>query len=324
MVGLNNRDPKWHDAWIIDLTTGKSRLVFKNEAGYGGFVADDDFNIRYGFKATPDGGFAVDRIAADGKATPFTTIPGDDSLTTTIIGFDTAGTTLYGIESRGRDKAALVTFDPATAQTTVLGESNKADVGSVIADPVTGKVLGYGVTYLKSVWVALDDSIKADLQFLGSQASGEWEITSQSDDGKWWIVIHDPVTEPAYYWLYDRANRKLTKLLTIRPKLEGAPLSPMYPVVIKSRDGLELVSFLTLPRGSDSNNDGKPDRPLPMVLYVHGGPWAKDEYGYNPRISGWPTAAMRCSASTIAARPASAKTSSMPATASGAARCTTT
>jgi dipeptidyl aminopeptidase/acylaminoacyl peptidase len=282
MVGLNNRDPKWHDAWVIDIRTGKGRMVFKNEAGYGGFVADDDFNIRYAMKDTPDGGFNWVRIGADGKATDYMTIPGDDSLTTTIAGFDTAGTTLYGFESRGRDKSALVTFDPTTGKPTVIGESGKADVSALIAHPVTGKVLGYGANFLKTTWTAIDPSIKGDLDFLNANVKGEWEITSQTDDGKTWLVFVDPVTEPAYYALYNRQARAVTKLFTIRPKLEGAPLSPMYPVVIKSRDGMELVSYLTLPRGSDANNDGKPDKALPMVLYVHGGPWARDEYGYNP------------------------------------------
>jgi len=281
LVGLNNRDPKWHDAWWIDVRTGKTRLVYKND-GFAQLVADDDFHIRYGLLDQPDGGFIVKRIAADGTLSDYTAIPGDDSLTTGILGFDTAGTTLYGLDSRGRDKAALVTFDLTTGKPSVIGESGKADVGAVISDPVSGKVLGYGVNYLKSTWIAIDPSIKADIDFLNAHATGEWTVASQSDDGKSWLVAHDPVTEPAYYWLYDRAQHTLTKLFTIRPKLEGAPLSPMYPVAIKSRDGLELVSYLTLPRGSDANNDGKPDAPLPLVLYVHGGPWARDEYGYNP------------------------------------------
>jgi dipeptidyl aminopeptidase/acylaminoacyl peptidase len=283
LVGLNNRDPKWHDAWWIDVRTGKTSLVYKNEAGYGQLIADDDFHVRYGLLDQPDGGFAVKRIAADGTASDYTTIPGDDSLTTGIVGFDTAGKILYGFDSRGRDKAALVSFDLASAKPTVLGESDKADVGAVIADPVSGKVLGYGANYLKNTWTAIDPSIKADIDFLNAHATGDWSVASQSDDGKSWLVLHDPVTEPAYYWLYDRAHHTLTKLFTIRPKLEGAPLSAMYPVVIKSRDGLDLVSYLTLPRGSDANGDGKPDAgPLPMVLYVHGGPWARDDYGYNP------------------------------------------
>jgi dipeptidyl aminopeptidase/acylaminoacyl peptidase len=283
LVGLNNRDPKWHDVWRYNVVTGKSTLVYKNEGGFAGFVPDDNLKLHYAVKPTDDGGALIQTMGPHNKLTTFLTVPPEDSLTTAILSFDVSGKTLYGLSSIGRDKSTLVTIDQKTGAMTVLGESPKADVGSVIVEPKTGKVQGYGVEYLKTDWFALDPAIKPDLDFIASHATGEWSIVSRSDDDNIWIVFHDPVTEPAYYWLYDRKAKTLTKLFTVRPKLEGAPLSPMYPVVIKSRDGLDLVSYLTLPRGTDANGDGKPDAgPLPMVLYVHGGPWARDDYGYNP------------------------------------------
>lgn len=281
LVGLNNRDAKWHDVWRYDVVTGKSSLVYKNE-GFGGFVADDDLKIHYTLKDQPDGGFLIEAMDANGKLTPYMTIKGEDSLTTNVLGFDVSGKTLYALDSRGRDKSALVTLDHKTAKATVIGESGKADVGAAIINPTTGKVEGYGVDYLKTEWTVIDPAIEGDLDFIASKATGEWQIVSRNNADTLWVILHDPVTEPAYYWLYDRKAKSLTKLFTIRPKLEGAPLSPMYPVVIKSRDRMDLVSYLTLPKGTDANNDGKPDAgPLPMVLYVHGGPWARDGYGYN-------------------------------------------
>ncbi len=89
------------------------------------------------------------------------------------------------------------------------------------------------------------------------------------------------MTGPAAFYLYDRKAKTLTKLFTTRPELETAVLADMHPVEIKSRDGLTQVSYLTLPPGSDANGDGKPDKPVPMVLLVHGGPWGRDGYGYN-------------------------------------------
>jgi dipeptidyl aminopeptidase/acylaminoacyl peptidase len=108
-----------------------------------------------------------------------------------------------------------------------------------------------------------------------------WQVTSRSDDDKLWTVFVDRVTEPVAYWLYDRGAKTLTKMFSARPNLEGAPLSPMYPVEIKARDGLTLTAYVSLPRGSDANGDGKPEQALPMVLFVHGGPWARDSYGFN-------------------------------------------
>jgi dipeptidyl aminopeptidase/acylaminoacyl peptidase len=89
-------------------------------------------------------------------------------------------------------------------------------------------------------------------------------------------------TRPASSYLYDRGAKTLAKLFDARPKLADAPLAAMHPVVIKSRDGLDLVSYLTLPKGSDSAEAGRPETPLPMVLFVHGGPWSRDRLGYNP------------------------------------------
>jgi len=82
--------------------------------------------------------------------------------------------------------------------------------------------------------------------------------------------------------VFDRKAGTLTKLYTGRPDLVGAPLVPMHPVEIKARDGLTLPSYLTLPANADANRDGKPDHPVPMVLVVHGGPWGRDGYGYDP------------------------------------------
>ncbi|HLY06677.1 MAG TPA: hypothetical protein VKR31_13110, partial [Rhizomicrobium sp.] len=213
LIGLNNRDPKWHDIWRINVDTGKAALVYKNE-GYSGFVADDDLHLRYATKDQPDGGFVVERFGADGAVHPFMTIPGDDALTTSVSGLDVAGTTLYGVDSRGRDKAALVSFDQKTAAPTVLAQSPEADIGGIFADPATGKVLAYSVEHLKTEWKALDPAVQPDIDFIAAHAKGQWSIESASRDGRYWIVMHDPVTEPAYYWLYDRRAKSLDKLFT--------------------------------------------------------------------------------------------------------------
>jgi dipeptidyl aminopeptidase/acylaminoacyl peptidase len=86
---------------------------------------------------------------------------------------------------------------------------------------------------------------------------------------------------PVRYYRYDREGQQAHFLFSNRKALEGMPLAKMSPVVIASRDGLNLVCYYTLPVGSDSNGDGRPDEPLPMVLVVHGGPWARDVWGYN-------------------------------------------
>jgi len=175
-----------------------------------------------------------------------------------------------------------VTLDVGSGAPKVLVQSERADVNDTLVHPATGKVQAAQVEYLREEWLPIDAAVRSDIEYLNANARGEWKVTSRSRDDKWWTVRVDRVTEPLAFWLYDRDAKRLTKLFTARPNLEGAPLSPMYPVEIKARDGLTLVSYLTLPRGTDPGGSGKPSKALPMVLYVHGGPWARDTFGYEP------------------------------------------
>jgi dipeptidyl aminopeptidase/acylaminoacyl peptidase len=282
LIGLNDRDPQHHDLYRVSLKTGERKLVMKNE-GYAGFVTDDTMTVRLAQKQTAGGGFDAFKVDANGKvdATPFVRVGPEDSLTTQTLGFDTAGSTFYMLESRGRDKAALATLDWNTGKTTIISESSKADIQNTLAHPVTGKIQAVSAEYLRPEWIAVDPAIKGDIDFLNREARGMWGVTSRSDDDKLWTVFVDRVTEPVAFWLYDRQAKSFKKLFTSRPNLEGAPLAPMYPVEIKARDGLVLTSYVSLPRGADANGDGKPEKALPMVLFVHGGPWGRDSYGYS-------------------------------------------
>ena len=281
LVGVNNRDPKWHDVHSLDLTTGKLTLVFQND-GFSGFQSDENLNLRMATKSRGDGGTDYYTIT-DGKvaATPFTSVGLDDAQTTQPLGFTTDGKTMYWADARGRNTAALIEQDIASGKTRVVAEDARADISSGMPDTRTGRLLAYQLNYLKADYVALDPKIKADLAFLKKQARGAFFITSRSEDDTKWIVVIDRVTEPSTTFLYERKGKRLTKLYTARPELEGAPLVQMLPKEIKSRDGLTLVSYLTLPKAADPKSSGKPAKPVPMVLLVHGGPWARDGYGYN-------------------------------------------
>jgi dipeptidyl aminopeptidase/acylaminoacyl peptidase len=282
LIGLNNRDPKWHDAYDLNLKTGELKLVHENKEEYDGIIADDGLVARFATKSTEDGGQDVFKLAPDWTPTPFTKIPPDDAILTSLVGMTNDGKILYMTETRGRDKAALTATDVESGNSTVVAESDKVDIFTSINEPLSGRVLGYDVDYVKSEWHAVDDTIKADIDYLNTNLKGQWSVASQTTDNNLWILANDPVTEPISYYAYDRGAKSLTKLFTGRPNLEGAPLSPMYGVEIASRDGKTLVSYLTLPLGSDADGDSKPEKPVSLVLNVHGGPWGRDSYGYDP------------------------------------------
>jgi dipeptidyl aminopeptidase/acylaminoacyl peptidase len=282
LVGINNRDARWHDVYSLDLASGKLSLVYKNEGGYAGFVADEQLNLRAAAKSRDDGGSDYYRMAG-GKVDdkPFVQVGLDDSLTTSPLGFTTDGKTLYWNDSRGRDTAALVAQDFATGATKVVAQDPRADIASGLFDVRTGRIQAYEVEYLKHEYVPLDASIAADLKHLKQSLKGDFQVHARSDQDDKWIVEDDPVSSPVSDWLYDRKTKKLTRLFVARPELEGAPLVPMFPEEIKSRDGLNLVSYLSLPRSVDPKGSGKPAHPVPMVLLVHGGPWGRDSFGSN-------------------------------------------
>jgi len=282
LVGLNNRDPQWHDIHSLDLQTGKLTEIMRGD-GYAGFVADAAHALRLALRPNAAGGmdyFAVSDGKVSAKSVASTGL--DDSLTTSPAGFTTDGKTLYWIDSRGRNTAALIAQDAATGTTRIIGQNAQADISNAMSNPRTGVIEAYAVTYLRDEWTALDPIIGADLDWLREQLKGDISVSSRTEDDRLWTVAVDPVVAPASVHLFDRKKKTLVQLYVSRPELVGAPLQALYPVEIKSRDGLMLPSYLTLPPGADPDGDGVPAAPVPMVLFVHGGPWARDDYGYNP------------------------------------------
>ncbi|MBA3863039.1 MAG: S9 family peptidase [Erythrobacter sp.] len=281
LIGINNRDPRWHDVHLLDLTTGALSLVLQNNS-YARFMADDSLTLRMAMRQNAAGGtdyFSVenDIVAAE----PFETTAMEDALTTMPAGYTTDGATLYWIDSRGRNTAAVLAQDTSTGAKRVIAEDAKADIGSTMRDPLTGEVQAYAVDYLKTEWTAIDPDIGAALAWLGERLDGDFGVSSRTDDDQTWIVWNDPLTQPVSTYIYDRTAKTLTPFYTSRPALAGMPLQVMHGLEIPSRDGLTLPSYLTLPPGSDADGDGRPDSPVPMVLLVHGGPWGRDTYGFN-------------------------------------------
>ncbi|MEQ8412761.1 MAG: S9 family peptidase [Erythrobacter sp.] len=281
LVGLNHRDPQFHDVYRLDLNTGDLTLVYENHS-FAGFMADDTLTLRMAMRQNEAGGTDYFRFD-DGRVEdePFETTAMEDSLTTTPAGYTTDGSVLYWLDSRGRNTAALYAQDTATGARTLVAQDDKADIGGTIRDQETGKVQAYSVEYLTTEWTAIDPAIRAALEWLGDRLEGEFGISSRTDDDRTWIVWNDPLTAPVRTFIFDRDAETLEEFYVSRPELEGAPLRPMHPLEIASRDGLTLPSYLTLPPGSDGTHSGRPDSPLPTVLLVHGGPWARDSFGFD-------------------------------------------
>ena len=251
LVGLNNRDPQYHDVYLLDLKSGALELVLQNDS-YVAFLADDTLTLRMAIRQNDAGGSDFFEIV-DNKVseTPRESTTLEDSMTTSPAGYTTDGTILYWGDSRGRDTAALFAEDTTTGQRTLIAENDRADIGSAMRHPVTGRIEAYSVNYLKTEWTALEPEIGRALAFLRERLDGEFGVQSRSEADDKWLVWHDPLTGPTRSLLYDYAAGTLEEFYVSRPELEGAPLQPMHPVEITSRDGLTLVSYLTLPPGCE-------------------------------------------------------------------------
>ncbi|HLA72530.1 MAG TPA: S9 family peptidase [Steroidobacteraceae bacterium] len=278
-VSLNDRTPEFHDLWEINLATGKRVLIEQNTQEFAGYDLDLDLKPKLATKTTADGGEFLRR--AGGKWVSLLKFGQADSLTTATIGVEGSGTTALMQSSVGRDKSALVRVDIATGKETVLGASEQADVEYVWTDPKDHTPQAYTVNYLKPEVTVLKPSVQKDVDFLTKELGDGFGVTGRTLDDSIWTVATDDALAPATSYLYDRKAVKLTKLFDQRPALTKAPLVPMQSLELKARDGLTLVSYLSLPPGSDANGDGRPDSPVPMVLNVHGGPWARDAYGFD-------------------------------------------
>lgn len=278
LVGLNHRRKDLHDVYRLDISSGALKLLYENDT-YAGFTIDDSFALRLGVRLTSDGGSAYDRL--EGKAIiPFTTIGPDDAMTTSALSFKTPDQ-LYWIESRGRDTSALYLMDLKTNAKTLLVEDNRADLDDILIHPITKEFEGAAFHYLRKEWVFEASNLKNMMTWLLGEIEGDLEIVSRTASDHAWIVAALGDRGPVQYYWVDPIHKTFTHLFSGKKSLEGLRLVSMHPQEIPSRDGLFMVSYLTLPLDADPQQTGKASKPVPFVLLVHGGPNARDSWGYN-------------------------------------------
>ena len=276
VVGTNERDAQIFDLYSVDVTTGE-RALLKENPGYAAWLIDNALEPRFGFVPTPEGGGNI----VDFEGTVFAVIPAEDFLATQAVGFSQDNASIYLLDSRERDKAAFTLVNIESGEYSVLATSEAADINGILMNQETDVPVAYSVNHLKTEWFALTPEAEQDFAAISARLGGSLSVVSTTRDMSRWIVHEDSSDKPGAYYLYNRADGSVSDFLVSRPGLAAYELAPMQAMAIKSRDGLDLVSYLTLPPGSDTDGDGRPEASVPMVLAVHGGPWARDEYGYN-------------------------------------------
>ncbi len=288
LVSLTYRDKPVHEVDWVDLVTGTRKLVAQGDTALGQWVSDDDLHVRYGFRQNADA--TADLVepvpGKDNKWKPAQHVAMEDDVA--AVDFDKTGGTLYIKDNRGRDTSALFGLDTKTGKTMLIAQDAHADIGQVLLHATSKAVEAVSFDYEKPTWRVVDASVELDFEYLETFGDGPLVVTSRSLDDQSWLVGYLQTDGPTHYYRYDRdpdrpgESGKATLLFGGRDDLEIAKLSSMKPVVIKSRDGLDLVSYLTLPHAEDARAEDRPKDPLPMVLLVHDGPWSRAWLEYSP------------------------------------------
>jgi dipeptidyl aminopeptidase/acylaminoacyl peptidase len=229
----------------------------------------------------PAGGNETLVRGSDGEWRVLLSVGPEDDISTAPLSMNKSGTHLYLFDSRDRDTSALAIMDIETGEERIIAEDAKADPSGFVVHPSDATPQAVSFDYERVHWQILDDTIKPDMEYLQSLEHGDLSVESRSLDDRRWIVSYEVDNGPFKFYLYDRESRSAEFLFTNRKSLEGVELASMTPAVVTARDGLDLVCYYTLPTNHGAGSPPVPDQPLPTVLYVHGGPWARDSWGYD-------------------------------------------
>jgi len=277
LVSHNRRDPQVFDVFRIDVKTGEERLVARNPGNITGWLTDHAGQLRV---AIATDGVDSSVLYRDQETDPFRTL-----LTTSFketvapLFFTFDNQRLFVASNRGRDRTAIFEFDPVTAKEgKLLFEHPEVDVDELGYSRKRKVLTSVRFTTWKDQRVILDPQTQAMFKTVEAQLPGyevDFSASDQAED-KFIVVSYNDRTQGKRY-LFDLATGKLTFLAEIAPWLKEGDLAEMKPVSYTSRDGLTIHGYLTLPKGV-------PPKLLPVVVNPHGGPWARDSWGYNPEV----------------------------------------
>ncbi|WP_027255497.1 S9 family peptidase [Planktothrix agardhii] len=271
LVGMNLRDPQVFDVYQVNLKNGAVDFHTENPGNIVSWTADAEFNIRAASSSTDDGGF--DLLYRETPEHPWETLRhwGPDEEGGAAF-FSNDGKILYMVGNHDANAERLIALDLSTRQETVIAEDPEYDIGGLLAHPTTRNIEAVSFYKDKEEWQIIDPIIAEDIEAIKQIRPGEFGISRTLSDEKWLISF---VTDdgPVYFYVYDRPTKTHSFLFSNKPKLEGLSLASMEPISYTAIDGLTIHGYLTKPVGVEL--------PAPTVLLVHGGPWARDTWGYD-------------------------------------------
>lgn len=295
LVGLNLRDSRQFDMYRINLETGKSTKEVDNPGDVRWWLSDENLVIRAAVAISPKDCSTTLRVR-DGEGKPWKDLIvwpfGETGVlegygSDIAIAFTADGKAIFVQAAFEGDQTQLAKVDATTGKVLKIISSRKNESiwnqmgitlyneAQLLFSPKTGEVQAVGFNYLKPSWEVIDPALKDDFSILEKNGNGVFSVLGRDLlDTKWVILTLSDIGDSAYYYL-DRTAHKLEKLAELNPGFSTSNMAPMEPIVIKSRDGLDIPCYITYPKGVSKEK-------LPLVVMVHGGPWARDDWGFDP------------------------------------------
>ncbi len=274
-IGLNDRDKAWHDLYKLNIATGERTLLRKNTDRISGWNFDWNDKVRMASRSPQDGSTELLRVDGDSLVKIYSTTLEEASY---VAGFHKDNKRVYLVTNKGnRDLTQLVLFDPATGKEEPIETDplKRVDFGGIALSEVAHEPIytTYTDDRLRRIWK--DKAFEKDFALIQAKLPGaDLYPASSTDDEQLWLIAATSATDPGATYLFNRKTKQLTLQYRPRPNLPIADLAPMTVVRYKSSDGLEIPAYLTLPKGVPAKN-------LPLIVLPHGGPWARDVYGFN-------------------------------------------
>lgn len=277
IIGLNDRDKAYHDVYRVQISNGERELLIQNTEKVGFWIFDRSGNVRLAYRQKDDGGNAILRV--DGKTlTPiYETTYLESGLP---VAWDVEEKRIYIQTNKGDDVdlTRLELLDPATGKTEVIESDpeKEVDFEEAVFDEQTHELMATAYVGDRTRIYPKTERARQDLERMKKKLpKGDFGIGSSTRDMRYSLVSVRSDVEPGSTYLYDREKGTFTLQYQVREKLPREHLATMKPIRYKARDGMTIPAYLTLPKGVPAKN-------LPTIIYPHGGPWARDHWGYEP------------------------------------------
>ncbi len=280
IVGLNDRDPALHDVYRVDIATGERELIVENTDNIASWTVDLEGKVRLATRQTDNGGTEVMRVADGEVGETIYECSWRETCSPTRFLPDGERVWLQSNKGDDVDLVGLYIMDVDSGETELFERDpeGEVDFGSAIFHPETDELQATVYVGDRPRIYPHDETFEADLEFLRENLpTGEISLNSRTRDNRLALVSLSRDVDPGTVYLFDRDAREVDELYRSRPEIPVEHMAEMEPIRYEARDGLEIPAFLTTPNGVEPEN-------LAMVALIHGGPWARDTWGYRSTV----------------------------------------